>query len=326
MKPLALGVIEDLRQRRLVPVALVLLLALVAVPVLMLKPAAAPTPQPTPGAVSANPAGAEGLPSPAEALKGDKPLVSLAVLAAPSNLGSFDSRNPFKPLKTLASVGATPAQGLGGVPAGGGSGGGGGGSIPAPAGGGSGTTGGGGGGGAPTGGGSPDAGTPPAQQPSPAQPQKRLTYAVDVTLEGPNGTHRYHNVPRLSVLPSQSNPLFIFLGVEDNGTDAVFLVDATLHTLSGGAAEGTCAPDDNNCSTLRIEPGQRHSFVDDSGTRWTIQIGEVREVSVASAARAARAIRRSRAGKANAAVGPTRRFVPPVITDLFTASSGGAGR
>ena len=39
MKALALGVIQDLRARRLLPVAVVLAAALVAVPVLMLKPA-----------------------------------------------------------------------------------------------------------------------------------------------------------------------------------------------------------------------------------------------------------------------------------------------
>lgn len=108
MKPLALGVFEDLRRRRLLPVAILLLIALVAVPVLMLKKA---DPVPVGTSVPAVAAGtADGLPSPKEALAGDKPLVSLAVLKQSSDLDSFASKNPFKPMEQVSTGGAASAS------------------------------------------------------------------------------------------------------------------------------------------------------------------------------------------------------------------------
>ena len=56
MKALALGVIQDLRARRLLPVAVVLAVALVAVPVLMLKPAESAPPPVAATPVTAPPA------------------------------------------------------------------------------------------------------------------------------------------------------------------------------------------------------------------------------------------------------------------------------
>jgi len=322
MSSLVSGVIEDLRRRRLLVVAGALVLAIVAVPLLMLKKA---EPAPAP-ATPATAASTGGLPGPDAALNPNKPLVSLAVLDKPSDLESFEPKDPFEPIDQVSTDGAkdTSAPAAGGLvesgkaaaassppSAGGGSGG-----SASPTEDGS--------GGAPGGGGSPPAPATPPSNPvtpsPPAQPPKQqsLTYAVDVAIRGPKGLRRYPGVPKLSLLPSQDNPLFVFLGVEDAGTKAVFLVDAKLRPV--GQGEGTCTPSPEQCATLALAPGELQTLANDDGDQWTIQITQVRKVTVASAAAAARAAQKRRARNATARVGdtPIPRFIPPLITDLFT--------
>ena len=100
----AQGIVKDLRQRGLLPVAAFLVAALVALPLFMLKssePVSAPPAEPTA-------ASADGLPSPEEALgAAGKPLVSLAVLDRPSDLDSFESKDPFEPIDQVSADGAT---------------------------------------------------------------------------------------------------------------------------------------------------------------------------------------------------------------------------
>jgi hypothetical protein len=140
---------------------------------------------------------------------------------------------------------------------------------------------------------------------------------VDLTIRGPKGVRRYRNLPKLSLLPAQDNPLLVFLGVEDAGTKAVFLVDAKLKSVEG---EGTCAPSTAQCATLTLAPGEEHVLANQEGQTWTIRIVEVRETSVAKAAAAARKAQKRRARQATTSVGDKQipRFVPPLITDLFT--------
>ncbi len=330
MRPLALGVLEDLRRRRLIPVVLLLVAALVALPVLMLqKPDPGAVNVPVPAAASNT---AEGLPGPREALATNKPLVSLAVLNQSSDLESFEAKNPFKPIDQVSTGGA----GTGSVPVA---------AAAIPVAGspsastaqtpiGSGSSGGGSAGGAPVGGaptGSPvgDRPTTPIapttpnppktpSQPTPHKPQK-LTYAVDATLTGPSRTVRYRSIAKLAMLPIQAAPVLIFLGVDDTGNNAVFLVDSTLTVVAG---EGTCRASNMDCATLSLEPGQVEVFKDGQGNRYELRIDQIRAVSVASAARAqAKRLATAKEGAAHVSQAPRRRFVPPMITDLFLGES-----
>ena len=313
MSSIALGIWNDLRQRRLLPVAVLLLVAAIVLPVVALKPAEEPPPAPAVDAASAANQSVDGLPSPDQALS-DKPLVSLAVLDEPSDLGEFESKDPFKPIDQVSSDGASSPDGTAvdptvpGLPTTGGGTGGSGGS----------TGGGGGGGDQPT--------ATPAPQPTPNQEggtspepktEKKLTYALDMTIRGPKGVRSYRSLPKLSLLPSADNPLFVFLGVEDAGTKAVFLVDAKLKSVEG---EGTCTPSPAQCATLAMAPGEEHVLANDLGQTWTLRIVEVRETSVAKAAAAARKAQKRVAKQATRSVGdqPIPRFIPPLITDLFT--------
>jgi hypothetical protein len=314
---MAASIFQDLRERRLLPVAALLLVAAVALPLLALKSSSEPAATPQ----AAAPATPAGLPSPQQALS-DKPLVSLAVLeGSTSNLDEFESKNPFKPLDTVSSDGAgsdTPSATPDNT-AGSGTATGGGGSTGGTDTGGS--TGGGGGGGGQQQTPAPDTQSPKQDDDTTPEPQKKMTFAVDLTVRGPKGLRSYRGLPKLSVLPAQDNPLFVFLGVEDAGTKAVFLVDAKLTSVEGG--DGTCTPLPTQCATLALAPGESHEFHNEQGQTWTITIVEVRETSVAKAAAAARKAQKRRARQARQAttsVGDNQipRFVPPMITDLFT--------
>jgi len=318
LKPLAQGVIADLRARRLLPVAILLALALVAVPVLLSR-------SPEPVAVDGAPVGVEpvdtgGLPGPAQAL-GEKPLVTLASLESSSDLDSFSARDPFKPLRTLAAIDADPSVATdvafaapAGTAATEDSGGLGGGSSATGAVGGDPSTG-------EDTGGDPGPGAPspsptpsPAPEPTPAPaPERKFTYAVDLTFDAPESAPRtYRNLPRLSMLPSQASPLLIFLGVGADLNDVVFLVDSKLRASSG---EGTCSPSPEECATVSLEPGEQQVFLDDKDRRYVLGIDQIREVPLAASSQESD---ERTAGTAKAGIGePVRRFLPQLLTELL---------
>lgn len=331
MKPFLLGVIADLRSQRLLPVAILLVAALVAVPVLLGR---APEPAPPVASAPVVETTPDGLPSPDAALTGD-PLVTMASLEGSSDLDSFDTRNPFKPLKSLDQVEA--GRGLDGgssdlADAGSGLGGGtdlassgdsGDSGEPSP----------GSGGGSPP---SPEPDPSPSPSPSPTpdlmpqpdldpdlvpQPDldpdldpdpQRLTYAIDVSFAGPESSRRVRALPRLAMLPHASVPLLIFLGVSAGGDEAMFLVDSKLHA---GDGEGMCRPSPERCATVGLEPGERQAFVDDEGRGYVLQLDQIRAVSVEQAIRSRRSAD-ARAAGAGAEPSP-QRFLPVLVDALI---------
>lgn len=298
MTPLALGIWEDLREKRLWPVAVLLVVALLVVPVMLRKPA-----EEIPAAVVGDTAvatTADGLPSPEAVLEGGgKPLVTLAVLRAPSDLERFDVKNPFKPLRELdgqpagetAAGSGESSSSDGGIVDLGGGGDTGGGGIPAP------------------GGGDP---APAPTDPGDGGGDQRLTFSADVTFDGPTAPERrYRNLPRLSMLPSTSNPRLVYLGVNGSGNGAVFLVDSTLQAAEG---EGTCTPSGDDCATISLEPGEQRYFTDDQNRRYFLRVDQIRVRPIGSSSSTASG---ARAGGARARGRSIRRFLPPVITDVL---------
>lgn len=318
MKGYALGVLDDLRARRLWPVALLLAIALVGVPVTMLKPAEKAAPLPSAESSAAAP---DGLPSPEEALANDKPLVSLAVLNTPSDLESFESKNPFRPLESLydglpagVSPGSLVDRAAQAAVSDGDPGGstGGGGESPSDGGGSPGSA-------APPGPSTPPGDPLPDPDPDPEpkpQPIRQFTYAVDLTFDGPGPARSYRNLPRLSMLPDQREPLLVFLGVGASGNNAVFLVDSTLHAQGG---EGSCNPRPSECATLSIEPGEEQVFVDDQDRSYVIQIDQIRPLPLKAGAPEGTSVpdAGAEAGAGTASAGSRRRFVVPVLADLL---------
>jgi hypothetical protein len=229
-----MSVIKDtwrfLVQRRLWPVAVLLIAAAVAVPQLLAsEPVAAPVP-------------------PAAAVKSDRASVlATEPIVAPAGdedrsgrrqvLGS--RKNPFKPQATPtpepkeSSPDASATQTPGG-------------SEPGAT--------------EPAGGGGSAGGTPAPVTPTEPAPAKKKYELNELAVRfGPSeATTRppRKDVKRLQALPSNDEPVLIYLGVLKDKRTAVFLVDSGV--LAQG--DGTCMPSRTSCETIHIKEGETEFF------------------------------------------------------------------
>jgi hypothetical protein len=312
MKIFLLDLWQDLRAKRLWPVAAVLAVALVAVPVVLSKSSETPSPAPVESVRTApNPKDLKALAT----VKLDE-----GALERGSSLDTFDPSNPFRPPKKVtkkpndeSTASSTVAGNTSGGATGGSSssGSGGGGLLVVGPGGDGGSTGGGGttggtGGTGDTGGGGTTTTT------------AQYRYVVDATFSANGHKRHLKGLERLDMLPNEASPLLLFLGVTPNAGNAVFLVDSTLDA----AGEGKCKPGARECAFLYLGAGSEHEFTNDDGDSYTLRIDEIRKVRVDGSAAAASRKQKS----ARAAVGgPTavRRFASPLISDLVTVSTSG---
>ncbi|MBV9943470.1 MAG: hypothetical protein JO262_15200 [Solirubrobacterales bacterium] len=247
------GIVVELRERRLWPVAVALVAALVAVPVLLSKSATSvPAPQ-APFGGAAVP-GAKGVP------------VTLAAAPDQSNLKGA-TRDPFTqqvPKSTTAtstgtsSTAATTASSArtGTGSSSGASGAGSTGSTAATSGSGS----------SPAGAGGTTAPAPtPVSVSKPAPVQTGLTsteaYAVELSVTNPDGSVADNTYPRDSVIPNTTQPLLVLLGVGQGGHNVLFAVQPG----TGVSGPGTCTPGTIDCEILSLSPGQTEQVSTSSG-------------------------------------------------------------
>ena len=284
------GILADLRERRLLPVAAALALALIAIPVLLLNSPDAGSDVGTSAATSTPSAGE------------DPPLVALASLKTASTLNTFDSKNPFDSPQTVPELQAPGELAVPPAPGGSSSGDGGSGDS-------GGVLSGGGGGGEDAGdgfGAPPDSPIVPPMSPPAGDDDGQAddddrgdddsggddsggdddqtvtrtvyTHEVDLSFGSPGDVRRIREVPRLALLPNREGPLLVFLGVNASATKTVFLVDARL-TQSG---EGRCR--DAACSFIELGVGNVHAFTDLDGTRYLVRVDQIRKVEVRAGA------------------------------------------
>jgi hypothetical protein len=257
---------QDLREKRLWPVAVGLALAIVAVPVALVQPASSPTP-------SAGPA--------TQPQAARLPAVSLDQSSVGnSHLNVFKERNPFKglaenttlgvgtPSSTLPSTGGTTGSGGSGSSS---SGGGTGSSASSSSGGGGGSSGGGSGGGSSSSSVGPDG--------KPASPGLHYyIFTADVKFGQTGHVHTYNGIKQLDLLPPNKSPVVAFMGVK-NGKSAVFFIDDPAITAAG---EGKCVG--HGCHFIQMKPGQEETLSASSGSSavsWTLKVlaVHVRQVS-----------------------------------------------
>jgi hypothetical protein len=303
MKIFMLDLWHDLREKRLWPVAVVLAVGLLAVPVLLAKPAEDPAPAPVVDA-SASKSNREQLAALAQVKLGEEKVGS------GSTLGVFDPANPFRPpkgvMKKQVPEGSSEEPGPG--------------SNSASSDDGSSTGGSGGSGGSDDGtsggGTTPDTGGTPGGVDGGETTTTVYKYVVDLTFTANGRKRRITGLEKLDMLPSQSSPLLIFMGVTANGSNAVFLVDSTLKA----AGEGRCKPSEAECAFAYIGPGSEYMFTSENGDSYQVAINEIRKVKVSGDGQSAKA-GRAEGAKAHASVGPQRRFVPPLMADLVVVAN-----
>ena len=276
----------DLIERRLWPAAVLLVVALVAVPVLIRSGGAetpvasvAPGSTPAPGGPAAQVA----------------PATDSSVKA-----GGGTVRDPFtQPVPPKAKTSAAPSGSAAAAPAASAAGAaagttsmgrsGGGSSVPAeipgltdigvtPVGGSTGSTGG------STGGGSTlDA---------------RDSWHVDLRFGTQGNLAARSDVPRLSPLPSQADPFFVFLGVLADGKTALFLISSDAQATG----DGNCVPSPKNCDRVELKAGETEFFdvatPEGEVVQYQLDLVSVSRKTAASAAVAQAArVRESSAGR-----------------------------
>jgi hypothetical protein len=229
----------DLVERRLWPVALGLVAALVAVP--MVLAGGAKTPAPAPVAAGSSIAHPGGIGVTAQAA------ISVATPQTARRDRAGAVRNPFiQPVhktvtSTVSPISMTP-PGSTSTPSS---------SLPSP------ST-----GSAPSGGGGGTTYTPIAP---PAKTHS--VWHVNLRFGEAGKQHIHHDVPRLTPLPSGTDPFFVFLGILADGKTAVFLVSSDA-TANG---DGKCKPSAAQCDTIEMRAGDTEFFDVTQGNSAVIQ-------------------------------------------------------
>ncbi len=204
---------SELVEKRLWPVALLLIAALVAVPLVLAKSAPDSSPsQPDPVAAASAPAD-----PPATAV----PAVSLATTPGKGARLRGHAKNPFRQqhVPPKPSTATSKATGAGGT-----------------------TTSGAGSGGA----------TSPAHAHSKSPSKTYLTASVDVNFGKSAGDLKlYRDLAKLTLLPSASNPIAVFLGVRSGQKTAVFLISTDTHAQG----DGSCSPSPKDCEKVTLKEG-----------------------------------------------------------------------
>ena len=244
---------QDLKARKLLPVAAALLVAIVAVPIVLSSSSSTPTTSAQTGALPTTPA--DGLPAVSE------------TTAPPSARINGPARDPFTPTGGGSTAGpaavaarpvstgtstATPAAGSTPSPSGSSTGG-----TPVSSGGPSGA------GGSPAGGSGASSGgqNPPLPSKIPTGPPKHVipslkpdqSYKVTLAItNSAGGINTIDPLERLSPLPSQSDPMLVELGVLQGGSRVLFAVEPGA-VLAG---PGTCVPGPIDCEILSLAQGQ----------------------------------------------------------------------
>jgi hypothetical protein len=226
------NIISDLREKRLWPVAAALLVALVAIPVL-LSTSSSPAPAPATPAVIGGTA---------------VPAVSISTSAQVSRLAG-KARDPFAPQP--APVVVLPPTNTNTTTT----------APPPPNGGGG---GGGGGGGKSTQVSDLETvtkKTPPKKPVNGLSPTQSYHVVISIT-NASGGFDRIDPVVRLSLIPSQHQPLLVELGVLKGGKNVLFAVQPGT-VLSG---PGTCTPGPLDCEILSLAQDQIESLSTKSGS------------------------------------------------------------
>jgi hypothetical protein len=249
------GLLRDLVERKLWPLAVLLLAAAVAVPIYLGRPAA----DATVAAVGQQ----------ANAAKPSKAAVSIEDQASDDERPG-GVRNPFKQLHVPKAPKAptTPKTPAAAVPStSGGSGGDG--SQPPLGPSGSGGTG----------------GDKPAPKPA-GDPLDVYHLSLRFGRAEASQLKTYHDVARLSPLPTADNPFFVYTGVLKDGKTAVFLLSSDA-TATG---DGHCKPSPKSCQTIEVKEGDTEFFdltVNGEAVQYQLDVVRVFKKGASSAVAAA---------------------------------------
>jgi hypothetical protein len=257
---------RGLLRRRLWPVALLLLAALVAVPMLLAKdPAPAPVPAApvTGAAAAAGPSAQTALVSAGDDAQAGHRRYVLGARKDPFAPAPLPKAKHHKKKKTTSQPSSADKSSAtaGGAGSSGSSG-----SVP------------------------PVSSAPVPAPVAPSYPANSLTVHFGQT----SGPLTRRTLQTEHALPSAGNPVLVYMGLEDHGKTAVFMVAAEVTDLEG---DGRCKPDPSSCETLRLSAGDTE-FVSVGKTQYELDLDKIHaSASVAANAATAHAARRAKRPK-----------------------------
>jgi hypothetical protein len=257
LKKFANDVVYDLRNRGLLPVVALLLVAIVAIPIVISRGGSSSAPIADPAAL--------------EEAAANAPEAQAAVIAYQHGLRKYQdrlnklsSKDPFiqkfapKVTGTSDSASASAAGG-GGAAVGTGST-----EISDT-----------------TGTGTTDVGSPPKKKKKGKKKKttttKYYTWQADVLVgEASAALTPIDGLATLAPLPSATAPVLIYLGTNNFGRSALFLVSSQVTSLSG---PGICVPSPDDCGLLALSPGQTEDLAYSvDGKTYRIQLVRLRQV------------------------------------------------
>jgi len=253
--PLA-ELVADLRERRLLPIAVALLVGIIAVPIAVSASGGSSAPPPAPGAVAgAAPISQEGNPA---VLAYDPGLRDYR-----DRLSALQAKNPFAQRFAPPDVDGEALSSVAATDAGGGST-----TVSSSTTSGSGTIsfdqggsgdGGGGGGG----------GSGPGET-------RYVSYTVVLQVGEAGGKMTQREARPFDFLPSASIPVAVFLNAGGGGKTALFLVSSDVSDVSG---DGVCTLGEASCAVLVLKPGDVAdlTFAPD-GRTYRIRVREIEQV------------------------------------------------
>jgi hypothetical protein len=84
-----------------------------------------------------------------------------------------------------------------------------------------------------------------------------FTHRVDLQVGVQGSLQNERNVKPMTILPEQDNPVLAFLGTDERGKRAAFVVSSNA-TVTGG--DGACVPNDTDCLYITLEKNENKTF------------------------------------------------------------------
>jgi hypothetical protein len=249
-------ILYDLRSRNLLPIAIALVAAILLVPILISRMGGSEEAAPAPTAES----GAEAAPEAQAAVLAYKP----GVRDYKRRLDELSAKDPF-----VQQFAAPAASALDAVDTGGGGDSGGslpdlGGTVPDD--------------GGSTGTGDSGGGGGKKKKGKGKTKTRYFYYEADVTAGEAGGTATpFVDIQQFTYLPSETVPVLVFLGITDDGSQAIFMVNKDV---SGVGGSGVCFPSAESCQLLGLASGAGADLVyAPDGKTYHVQVERIKRVS-----------------------------------------------
>jgi len=103
-----------------------------------------------------------------------------------------------------------------------------------------------------------------------------VTRVIDLKIGELGDVQQRRGIGQLTLLPSEAKPVVVFLGTNDGGKKAVFLVSDDVAATAG---DGACIPSPADCEYLTMRQGDSRTFdYTPDGQTYKLVLQEIRDV------------------------------------------------